>query len=109
MPDSYDKLLKLPGIGSYTAGAISSIAFGIPEPAVDGNVLRVISRLLADRGDITKAGTKKRYELLIRDNMDRERAGDYNQALIELGAIVCIPAGTVSYTHLMSGFRWPVR
>ena len=93
MPDSYDKLLKLPGIGSYTAGAISSIAFGIPEPAVDGNVLRVISRLLADRGDITKAGTKKRYELLIRDNMDRERAGDYNQALIELGAIVCIPAG----------------
>ena len=93
MPDSYDKLLKLPGVGSYTAGAISSIAFGIPEPAVDGNVLRVISRLLADRGDITKAGTKKRYELLIRDNMDRERAGDYNQALIELGAIVCIPAG----------------
>ena len=93
MPASYEKLLKLPGIGSYTAGAIASIAFGIPEPAVDGNVLRVIARLLGDREDITKAGTKKRYEALIRDNMDKDRAGDYNQALIELGAIVCIPAG----------------
>lgn len=93
MPDSYEKLIKLPGIGSYTAGAVASIAFGIPEPAVDGNVLRVLSRLLADREDIGKAGTKKRFEDLIRDNMDRERAGDYNQALIELGAIVCIPAG----------------
>lgn len=93
MPDSYEKLLKLPGIGSYTAGAIASIAFGIPEPAVDGNVLRVLSRLLADREDIGKAGTKKRFEDLLRENMDRERAGDYNQALIELGAIVCIPAG----------------
>lgn len=93
MPDSYEKLLNLPGIGSYTAGAVASIAFGIPEPAVDGNVLRVIARLLADREDIKKAGVKKHYEALIRGNMDRERAGDYNQALIELGAIVCIPAG----------------
>lgn len=93
MPKSHEKLLKLPGIGSYTAGAIASIAFGIPEPAVDGNVLRVLSRLFADREDILKAGTKKRYENMLRDNMDRERPGDYNQALIELGAIVCIPAG----------------
>lgn len=93
MPSSYGEILSLPGIGSYTAGAIASIAFGIAEPAVDGNVLRVVSRLLADREDIGKAGTKKRYEDLIREHMDREAPGDYNQALIELGAIVCIPAG----------------
>lgn len=93
MPASYEELLKLPGIGSYTAGAIASIAFGLAEPAVDGNVLRVMSRLLADRSDIGKAGTKKKYEDLIRKHMDREHAGDYNQALIELGAIVCVPAG----------------
>ena len=58
LPASFEELIKLPGIGSYTAGAIASIAFGIPMPAVDGNVLRVISRVLGDRGDIRKASVK---------------------------------------------------
>lgn len=93
LPGNYENLLKLPGVGSYTAGAIASIAFSIPEPAVDGNVLRVISRLLADREEIDKPQTKKRFEVLLRAQMDQEQPGDYNQALIELGALVCIPAG----------------
>lgn len=93
LPASYEELLKLPGIGSYTAGAIASIAYGIRVPAVDGNVLRVITRVLADREDIGKASVKKRIETLLKEAMDWKRPGDYNQALIELGAIVCIPAG----------------
>lgn len=92
-PASYEALLKLPGIGSYTAGAIASIAFGIAEPAVDGNVLRVISRILASREDIGRASVKKQMEALLRECMDQNNPGDYNQALIELGAIICIPAG----------------
>lgn len=93
LPDSYKELLKLPGIGSYTAGAIASIAYGIPVPAVDGNVLRVISRILKSREEIGKASVRKWMEELLLETMDKEHAGDYNQALIELGAIVCIPAG----------------
>lgn len=93
MPSSYEEILKLPGIGSYTAGAISSIAFGIAEPAVDGNVLRVMARLLNDSEDITKASVKKRVEQLIREHMPKKNPGDYNQAWIELGAIVCLPNG----------------
>ena len=93
MPDSYEEILKLPGIGSYTAGAISSIAFGIAEPAVDGNVLRVMARLFNDPEEINKDSVKKRTEQLIREHMPKEKPGDYNQALIELGAIVCLPNG----------------
>lgn len=93
LPSSYRALLELPGIGSYTAGAIASIAFGIPEPAVDGNVLRVLSRLFECREDIGRQSVKRQMEDRIRSCMDRDRPGDYNQALIELGAIVCIPAG----------------
>ena len=92
-PASYEELLKLPGIGSYTAGAIASIAYGIPVPAVDGNVLRVLSRVLASREEIGKPSVKKGMEALLGRVMDREHPGDYNQALIELGALVCIPAG----------------
>ena len=62
LPASFDELIRLPGIGSYTAGAIASIAYGIPLPAVDGNVLRVISRLLGDREDIKKASVKAGIE-----------------------------------------------
>lgn len=93
LPASYEALMKLPGIGSYTAGAIASIAFQIAEPAVDGNVLRVISRLLESREDIGKQSAKKQMEQEIREIIPRERPGDFNQALIELGALVCIPAG----------------
>ena len=93
MPDSYEKILSLPGIGSYTAGAVSSIAFGIAEPAVDGNVLRVLARLFNDSEEINRDSVKKKAEQLIREQMPKDRPGDYNQALIELGAIVCLPNG----------------
>lgn len=93
MPQRYEELLKLPGIGSYTAGAISSIAFGYPVPAVDGNVLRVISRVTASREDILKASTKKWMETQLRNTMPKERASHFNQGLIEIGAMVCVPNG----------------
>lgn len=93
LPADYEALLKLKGIGSYTAGAIASIAYGIPVPAVDGNVLRVISRVLANDADITKQSVKKEIEELLGEVMPKDRAGAYNQALMELGAIVCVPNG----------------
>ena len=93
MPDDYEKIISLPGIGSYTAGAVSSIAFGKARPAVDGNVLRILSRLRADDRDILNANVKKSVEEELTDVMSLERPGDFNQALMELGAIVCIPNG----------------
>ena len=93
VPASYEALLSLPGIGSYTAGAVASIAYGIPVPAVDGNVLRVISRVLADGSDITRQAVKRKMEEEIGAVIPAKRPGDYNQALIEIGAIVCIPNG----------------
>ena len=93
LPASFEALLKLPGIGSYTAGAISSIAFNLPVPAVDGNVLRVISRVLEDREDIKKASVKSRMEEELKAVMPGEDASRYNQGLIEIGALVCIPGG----------------
>ncbi len=93
MPDTYEELLSLPGIGSYTAGAIASIAYGRKVPAVDGNVLRVVSRLCADSSDILSAQVKKRVEQELSDVMSKERPGDFNQAMMELGAMVCLPNG----------------
>lgn len=93
LPASFDELIKLPGIGSYTAGAIASIAFNIPMPAVDGNVLRVISRVLGDREDIRKASVKGRMEMELKEIMPKDKASQYNQGLIEIGALVCIPGG----------------
>lgn len=92
-PADYEKLLALPGIGHYTAGAIGSIAFGIPMPAVDGNVLRVISRVQASYEDILKQSVKNAMEQEVRKIIPADRAGDFNQALIEIGAIVCVPNG----------------
>lgn len=93
MPGEFEKILKLPGIGSYTAGAIASIAFSIPVPAVDGNVLRVAARVLGDKTDISKPSFKKRVEGLLKRTMDQENPGDFNQAFIETGALVCVPNG----------------
>lgn len=93
VPAQFDELIKLPGIGKYTAGAISSIAFGIPVPAVDGNVLRVITRITADERDISKDSVKQAIARDIQEIIPMRRAGDFNQALIELGAIVCVPNG----------------
>lgn len=93
IPSSKEELLTLPGIGSYTAGAISSIAYGVPNPAVDGNVLRVISRLQGDYSDIKKASVKTAMEQEIAAVMPKDAASSYNQGLIEIGALVCIPGG----------------
>lgn len=92
-PREYEKILELAGIGSYTAGAISSFAFLIPKPAVDGNVLRVMSRILGSRDDIAKSSVKTRAEKLLEQVIPEEAPSDFNQGLIELGAIVCVPNG----------------
>ncbi len=94
MPDSYEELMKLAGVGSYTAGAIASIAFNRPVPAVDGNVLRVAARLRKDGRPITDTKVKQAVEEEFRKIIPRERPGDFNQAMMEIGACVCIPKGT---------------
>lgn len=92
-PTEYEEIRKLKGIGSYTAGAISSFAFGIPKPAVDGNVLRVISRITGSREDIMKQSVRRRIEEMLEMVIPEDAASDFNQGLIELGAIVCVPNG----------------
>lgn len=94
LPDSYEELIKLPGIGNYTAGAIVSIAYGIPGPAVDGNVLRVAMRFLGCRDDIMKQSVRKQMEQAIMEVIPVDQPGEFNQALMELGEVVCIPNGT---------------
>lgn len=110
MPADYDQLLKLPGIGSYTAGAIGSIAFSLPVPAVDGNVLRVFKRVAASFDDITKQSVKKQLEEDLKEIMITDRPGDFNQSVMELGATVCIPNGKplcqkCPIMHLCIGFK----
>lgn len=92
-PDRYEDIRSLKGIGSYTAGAIASFIYNIPKPAVDGNVFRVVTRILADPDDITKASTRTKIEGMLEEVIPRDAAGDFNQSLIELGAIVCLPNG----------------
>ncbi|MBQ9135986.1 MAG: A/G-specific adenine glycosylase [Lachnospiraceae bacterium] len=92
MPDCYEELLKLKGIGSYTAGAIASIAYGKKVPAVDGNVLRVVSRVAKRDEDILLPAVKKKTEEELLQIMPN-RPGDFNQAMMEIGAMVCIPNG----------------
>lgn len=91
LPSSYEELRKLPGIGSYTAGAIASIAFKECVPAVDGNVLRVFSRVLVSEDDILKESTKKKFQTIIREYIPKDRSDAFNQALMELGAMICVP------------------
>ena len=93
LPDDYEELLKLKGIGRYTAGAIASIAYGRPVPAVDGNVLRVLSRAAGDGRDIMAQSVKSNMEQQLQAVIPQEKAGMYNQALMELGATVCLPNG----------------
>ena len=93
MPADHDALLALPGIGSYTAGAIASIAFHIPKPAVDGNVLRVLSRIRADERIISDEKVRKAVETEVEMIMPKDRPGDFNQAMMEIGACVCVPNG----------------
>ncbi|NTV79718.1 MAG: A/G-specific adenine glycosylase [Clostridiales bacterium] len=93
MPSTLEGLMMLPGIGSYTAGAIASIAFEVPVPAVDGNVLRVMTRVMGNTQDISDVRVKTYFERELKDRMSVERPGAFNQALMELGAMVCIPNG----------------
>ena len=94
LPADYKKLRELPGIGDYTAGAVSSIAFGLPEPAVDGNLLRVCARLTGSREDILSPAVKKDLTEKLRKVMPGEESGALNQALMDLGAGICLPNGT---------------
>jgi A/G-specific adenine glycosylase len=91
MPSSREELLELPGVGEYSAGAVASIAFGAREPLVDGNVVRVLTRVFGLRGDPGRAPLKARLWALARELVPAERPGDFNQALMELGATVCTP------------------
>lgn len=93
LPADHAALMNLPGIGSYTAGAICSIAFDLPYPAVDGNVLRVVSRLTGCTADISETKVKKEWETVLAAVYPQSRAGDFTQSLMELGAIVCLPNG----------------
>lgn len=92
MPNTYEEIIKLPGIGEYTAGAIASIAFNEKAPAIDGNVFRVIMRIQNSRRNISKPKTKKELFQELSKIMP-ENPGIFNQALMELGAMVCIPNG----------------
>jgi A/G-specific adenine glycosylase len=91
LPDDADSLRSLPGVGRYTAGAVASIAFDRPEPVVDGNVARVFSRLLGIRDEISRPAVRNRLWEAAAELARGEGPGDLNQALMELGALVCTP------------------
>lgn len=91
VPDAKEQFSSLKGVGPYTAGAVLSIAYNKPEPAVDGNVMRVLSRYFLLRDDIAKPATRVGLERLARELIPEGEAGDFNQALMELGATVCTP------------------
>jgi len=90
-PRTFPEIRILPGIGDYTAGAIASIAYNLPYPAVDGNVLRVATRLLGLEDDISQQKIQKQIAEIIKEMIPKERAGDFTQALMELGAMCCTP------------------
>lgn len=92
MPKKYEDILTLPGIGEYTAGAISSIAYDEQVPAVDGNVLRVVSRVVGSKKDVLEPKTKKEFTEKLQKIMPKQ-AGDFNEGLMELGELICIPNG----------------
>lgn len=90
-PDNYDDLLSLKGVGPYTAAAISSIAYGIPKAVVDGNVIRVLSRWNGIEDDVRKTGTQKQIQEIADNCIDTENPSDFNQGMMELGAVICLP------------------
>ncbi|MBR6708599.1 MAG: A/G-specific adenine glycosylase [Clostridia bacterium] len=92
-PSDYEAIRALPGIGDYTAGAIGSICFNLPTPAIDGNVLRVISRICADSSCIDLPATKTEMRTALQKVYPTDACGAFTQALMELGATVCIPRG----------------
>lgn len=109
MPDTIEDIRSLKGIGPYTAGAIGSIAFNLPEPAIDGNVMRVVSRLFEIDADIAKASSRKVFEAAMLKIIDRERPGDFNQALMDLGSAVCTPTSLSVKVVRFSNIVRPIR
>ena len=110
LPDEVTELRKLPGIGDYTAGAIASIAFHKPEPAVDGNLLRVLSRVSGSRENIDFPEVRKRMAAELKAVMPKEESGELNQAIMDIGATVCIPNGAphceeCPLMHLCAAYR----
>ncbi len=103
IPETYEDLLKLAGIGEYTAGAIASIAFGKRVAAVDGNVLRVMARLLDEDADVMQPAVRKRLASIVGQLVPKEDPGGFNEGLMELGETVCLP-NTVPHCE-----RCPVR
>ena len=91
LPDTYSDLIQLPGIGDYTAGAILSIAFNKAVPAVDGNVLRIAARLTSCGGNVLDPRTRQHVRDALAAVMPTDRPGDFNQAMMDLGAAVCLP------------------
>jgi A/G-specific adenine glycosylase len=91
VPNTPKEIAELKGVGPYTAGAILSIAYGIPEPAVDGNVMRVLSRILSIWDDIAKPSSRKVFEQAVRELISHKEPSAFNQALMEVGALICTP------------------
>lgn len=91
LPEDHNELLKLPGIGSYTAAAVASIAFNKPHGVLDGNVIRVLTRLTCNGDDVTKGKTRKALQLLSDHLVSHKQPGDFNQGMMELGATICKP------------------
>ena len=110
LPADFEALLALPGVGEYTAGAVASIGFGLRVPAVDGNVLRVAARLDDDFTPITDTKYRKQITARFAEIVPEKRPGDFNQSLMELGAMVCLPngapkCGLCPVQHLCIGFH----
>lgn len=91
MPHTPEEISSLKGIGPYTTGAISSISFGLPEPAIDGNVMRVVSRLFCIRDNIVKVASRQVFDEAMRKIIDKTHPGEFNQALMDLGSSICTP------------------
>lgn len=103
IPEKYHELIKLKGIGPYTAAAISSICFNEPKPVVDGNVFRVASRVFGIEADIAESSTRKIFETVLSEIIPNENPGDFNQAIMEYGATVCKPSPNCEHCVLREG------
>jgi A/G-specific adenine glycosylase len=90
-PANHEDVKALPGVGPYTAAAIASIALGLPHAAVDGNVIRVVSRLTNDASESSSPAARRRFTKEAEALLDARRPGDFNQAMMELGATICVP------------------
>ncbi|MGH9693526.1 MAG: A/G-specific adenine glycosylase, partial [Bryobacteraceae bacterium] len=90
-PETYEEIRELPGVGDYTAAAVSSIAYDLPHAALDGNVLRVLSRVLDERTNVSSGVGRRRFAALAQELLDTKNPGAFNQAMMELGATICLP------------------